>query len=67
MRMSKHLAQALYYCDPSGLDNKTHDIYNRIDFDFVVTDWSEDSSDINGRCHFTGLYDNCVRIQEVGE
>ena len=66
MKMSRDLAVALEYCDPSGLSDEILGVYNRIDFDFVVTDWAEDSSDINGRCDFTGYYDHCVTIEKRG-
>ena len=66
MYMSRNLAVALINCDPSGLNDETLGIYNRIDFDFDVVHWHEESSDINARCDYTGLWDHCVKI-EVAE
>lgn len=62
LKMSRNLAVALEYCDPSGLEPDDLKIYESINFLFTVTDWAEDSTDINGRCDFTGLYDHCVTI-----
>lgn len=62
-KMGRWLAVALVNCDPSGLNEDALKIYNEVDFDFVVTDWAEESSDINGKCDFSGLYDHCVTIE----
>ena len=63
MRLSRNLAVALYNCDFSGLNDDDMKVIETIDFDFDVIDWAEDSTDINGRCDFTGLYDHCVEIE----
>lgn len=65
MKMSRSLAVALINCDPSGLDDETLEVYNNINFHFVVIDWVEESSDINGVCEFTKLHDHCVQIEEL--
>ena len=63
MKLSRHIAVALEYCDTTGLNGPEIDIYNSIDFNYTVTDWAEESSDINGICDFTGLWDHCVTIE----
>jgi len=63
MKMSRTIATALVNCDPSGLSDDDLKIYKGIDFYFVVTDWEEESTDINGKCDFTGLWDHCVEIE----
>lgn len=66
-KMSRNLAVALTNCDPSGLNEETLKIYNEIDFLFLVTDWAEESTDINYKCDFTGLWDHCVTIEAESE
>ena len=65
MKLSRNIAVALEYCDPSGLSESDFEVYESIDFLFTVTNWHEDSTDINGLCDFTGLYDHCVDIEKV--
>jgi len=61
--MNRNLAVALYNCDPSGLEGQDLKDYESVDFDFVVTDWAEDSTDINDKCDISGLWDHCVTIE----
>ena len=65
MLLSRHLAVALTNCDFSGLNEEDMENINKIDFDFYVVNWNEESSDINGRCFISGLYDHCVEIEIV--
>ena len=67
MRISRHLAVAMENCDLSGLNDEDTAIVNRIDFDFVVIDWAEDSQDINGVCALTGLHNHCVEIEVLND
>jgi hypothetical protein len=62
-KMSRWLACCLVNCDPSGLEGADLELYNSIDFDFDVVDWSEESTDINYKCNFSGLWDHCVTIE----
>ena len=61
--MGRWLAVALVNCDPSGLNEDDFKIYKSIDFDFTVTNWNEESTDINGRCDFSKKFDHCVEIE----
>lgn len=61
--LSRTLAVCLINCDFSGLNDDDMKIIESIDFNFDVIDWAEDSSDINHRCDFTGLWDHCVIIE----
>lgn len=63
--LSRNLAVALIYCDPSGLNEDDFKVYNSIDFNFNVTNWNDESTDINHRCNFTGFWDHCVEIEKV--
>lgn len=63
VKMSRWLATCLVNCDTSGLNESDLEIYNSIDFDFNIVDWAEESSDINGKCAFSNLWDHCVTIQ----
>lgn len=60
--ISRALAVAMVNADTSGLnDNEVEKIK---DFpDFTVTNWHEESSDINGRCSITGKYTHCVEVE----
>lgn len=62
-KMARWLAIALINCDSSGLEETDLELYNSISFHFTVTDWAEDSQDINGRCDFTKLHDHVVTIE----
>lgn len=62
-KMARWLAIALQNCDPSGLNDKDLELYNNIGFEFTVADWSEESSDINDRCEYSGSWDHCVTIE----
>ncbi len=53
-------------CDYSGLNDDEIKLINNFP-DFTVIDWSEESSDINGRCGLTGLFDHCVEIEVRNE
>lgn len=66
-KLSRNIAVALEYCDPSGLSDSDFEVYSSIDFWFTVTDWAEESTDINGICDFTGLWDHCVTIEYTEE
>ena len=50
----------------SGLSDDEIKLINNFP-DFTVIDWSEESSDINGRCSLTGLFDHCVEIEVRNE
>jgi len=50
----------------SGLSDDEIKLINNFP-DFTVIDWSEESSDINGRCDLTGLFDHCVEIEVRNE
>lgn len=63
MKLSRHIAVALINCDPSGLSPADLDVYYSIDFLFTVTDWAEETTDINSQCDFTGFWDHCVTIE----
>jgi len=65
MKMGRWLAVALTNCDPSGLSEENFKIYESVDFDFNVIDWSEESSDINDKCDFSHKWDHCVEIERV--
>lgn len=66
MKISRSLAVSMVNCDYSGLNDDEIKLIN--DFpDFTVIDWSEESSDINGRCDLTGLFDHCVEIEVRNE
>ena len=66
MKISKQYAVCMVNADFSGL--LLEDVTALNDFmnehgDFTVTDWSEDSNGINGKCFISGLYDCCVEIE----
>lgn len=62
MKISRNLAVSMVNSDMSGLNDNEIELIR--DFpDFYVTDWAEESSDINGKCSITGLYDHCVEIE----
>lgn len=64
MIISRTLAVAMVNFDYSGLNNDEIELIK--DFpDFTVTNWNEESNDINGRCSITGLYDHCVEIEKT--
>jgi len=66
MKISRSLAVSMVNCDYSGLNDDEVKLIK--DFpDFTVIDWSEESSDINGRCGLTGLFDHCVEIEVRNE
>ena len=62
-KMDRNLAVSLINVDNSGLNEDDLEIYNSIDFNFVVINWNEDSNDINDKCDFTGLWSHCVIIE----
>ena len=62
MKISRSLAVSMVNCDYSGLNDDEIKLINNFP-DFTVIDWSEESSDINGRCEITGLFDHCVEIE----
>lgn len=62
MKISRNLAVAMYNNDYSGLEQFEIELIK--DFpDFTVTDWSDSSDGINGKCRITGLYDTIVEIE----
>ncbi len=66
MKISRSLAVSMVNCDYSGLNDDEIKLINNFP-DFTVIDWSEESSDINGRCEITGLFDHCVEIEVRNE
>ena len=64
MKLSRYLAVCLVNCDFSGCTDDDMKVIDKIDFDFNVTDWAEESSDINYRCDFSYKWDHCVTIEE---
>ncbi len=66
MKISRNLAVSMVNCDYSGLNDDEIKLINNFP-DFTVIDWSEESSDINGRCGLTGLFDHCVEIEVRNE
>lgn len=65
MKISRTLAVCMVNADFSGLDENEIELIK--DFpDFVVTDWAEYSTDINGKCSITGKYDHVVEIELRG-
>ena len=62
-KLSRGLAVSIINCDPSGLNDEEFKLYESMNFLFIVTDWAEDSTDINDKCDFTGLWDHCVTIE----
>lgn len=62
MLISRNLAVSMEYCDYSGLNENEIELIK--DFpDFTVTNWNEESNDINGKCSITNLFDHCVEIE----
>lgn len=60
--ISSNLAIAMYNTDTSGLNDNEIELIK--DFpDFIVTNWNTESSDINGKCSITKLYDHCIEIE----
>lgn len=65
MIISRSLAVAMVNNDFSGIEDQEL-IERLISFhDFNVTNWNEESSDINGRCSITGKFDHCVEIEII--
>ena len=62
MKLSRNIAVSCVNADPSGLNEEDLEVYNSIG-DFTVLDWAEESTDINGKCDFTGYWDHCVEIE----
>jgi len=66
MKISRNLVLSMEYRDYSGLDEEEIELIK--DFpNFTVTNWHEGSSDINGKCSITHLWDHCVEIEINGE
>lgn len=62
MKISRDLAVAMINADFSGLTEEEIGLIK--DFpDFTVTDWKEESRDINNTCDLTGFWDHCVEIE----
>jgi hypothetical protein len=61
-KIDRNLVVAMINCDFSGLTDKEIELVKNFNHDFTVTNWADDSSDINGRCDLTGLYSHCVTI-----
>jgi uncharacterized protein YlzI (FlbEa/FlbD family) len=52
----------MYNCDTSGLNDSEIELIK--DFpDFTITDYCNESDDINGKCRITGLHAHCVEIE----
>jgi len=62
MLISRGLAVSMENADYSGLNDQEIELIKNFP-DFTVTNWNEESNDINGRCSITGLYDHCVDIE----
>lgn len=68
MLISRNLAVAMINCDYTGLtqeeilqiDDFTNDVP-----DFFVTNWNEESNDINGICAISRKWDHCVEIEKM--
>lgn len=60
--ISSNLATAMINADTSGLNSDEIKLVESFP-DFYVTDYKEESNDINGRCSLTGLYDHCVEVE----
>jgi hypothetical protein len=56
------LAVAMEYFDYSGLSEDEIELVKNFP-DFTVIDWCDESTDINGKCSITHLYDHCVEIE----
>lgn len=65
MKISKTLAIAILNDDFSGLNDEMIEHAKKVDFDFEITDYSDESNDINGVCEITGLYDCCVEVTPI--
>ena len=62
MKIDRNLALAMVNADMSGLNDSEIDLIK--DFpDFNVTNWHDDSTDINGKCSLTGLWSHCVEVE----
>lgn len=62
MLISRNLAVCMYNADYSGITKEEKELIVNFPM-FHVIDWKEESSDINGRCSITGLWDHCVEIE----
>jgi hypothetical protein len=62
--ISRSLAVAMENADTSSLNNNEIELIKNFP-DFVVTNWNEESNDINGRCSISGLFDHCVEIELI--
>lgn len=62
MKISKNLAVCMINFDYSGLNESEIELVREFP-DFQVTDWNDESSDINARCSITGQWDCCVDIE----
>jgi hypothetical protein len=70
MKISRNLAVAMTYADFSGLtDTEIAQVkhFSENVPSFVVTNWNEESNDINGQCSITRLWDHCVEIEKISE
>lgn len=65
MKISSYLAMVLIGSDLEDLSKEELDAVNKIDFDFTITDYAEESNDINGICEITGLWSHCVTIEGI--
>ena len=62
IKICRALAVAMINADTSGLNENEIELIKHFP-DFTVTDWNEESSDINGNCFLTGLYAHCVEVE----